>query len=82
MASAEHDNALHERSPAFRSDGLIPEHGEAYLIAGTQGIDFVPYLCAVEINPLRLVIINIVDGYGIRVAVIAVHGKHAPPTGL
>ena len=42
-----------------------------------KGIDFCALSLRRETNPLRLAIINIVDGYGIRVAVIAVHGKYA-----
>ncbi len=56
------------------------DHRETGLVAGADGIQFVPFPGAVEIE--RPVVIDVIDGNGIGIAAIADDGQESTVAGL
>lgn len=68
MASAERNDALHKRRPSLFLYRFVAINGEAYLVAGAQRVDLVACARSVKINPLRVDVIEIIDGDCVGIA--------------
>lgn len=82
MASAKYNCALHKRCPCFFFYSFISVNGEAYLVAGFQGIDFVTGTCSMEIYFPGIAVIEVIDGNRVWISIISIYRKHATSAAL
>lgn len=80
-ATAKDNGALHVGRPIVVLVPVVAVDGKTDLVVMLESVDLVARLGAVEVNLVVLSVKEVVDGNGVRVAVIAVDGKDAALSG-
>mgnify|MGYP007055833085 FL=1 len=75
--TAKDDGAHNVGSPVTVLVPLVAVNGKADLVIALECVDLVASLGAMEINLVVLGVEEVVDGNGVRVAIVAVDGKDA-----
>ena len=82
QATAAKDHGTHNvGSPVTVLVPLVAVNGKADLVIALECVDLVASLGAMEINLVVLGVKEVVDGNGVRVAIVAVDGKDAALAG-
>ena len=79
--TAKDDGAHNVGSPVAVLVPLVSVNGKADLVIALECVDLVASLGAMEINLVVLGVKEVVDGDGVRVAIVAVDGKDAALAG-